>query len=106
MTSNTEKFSKLVSKDQSNTLQNLKERKKNRAMLRESKDIAFKVDNFNRENMLSIEKKWGEIIQNSYCTSTHFKNRLALKNKITQFKIEYINTSNSTEFTRQYTCKL
>ncbi len=43
MTSNREKFSKLVSKDQSNTLQNLKERKKNRAMLRESKDIAFKV---------------------------------------------------------------
>lgn len=43
MTSNREKFSELVSKDQSNTLQNLKERKKNRAMLRESKDIAFKV---------------------------------------------------------------
>jgi len=43
MTSNREKFSKLVSNDQSNTLQNLKERKKNRAMLRESKDIAFKV---------------------------------------------------------------
>lgn len=38
-----EKFSKLVSNEKSNTLQNLKERKKNRAMLRESKNIAFKV---------------------------------------------------------------
>ena len=43
MTSNKEKFLNLVSKEKSNTLQNIKERKKNRAMLRESKNIAFKV---------------------------------------------------------------
>lgn len=43
MTSKKEKFLNLVSKEKSNTLQNIKERKKNRAMLRESKNIAFKV---------------------------------------------------------------
>ena len=41
--SNKEKFLNLVSEEQSNTLQNLKERKKNRAMLRESQSIAYKV---------------------------------------------------------------
>lgn len=41
--SNKDKFLNLVSKETSNTLQNLKERKKNRAMLRESQSIAFKV---------------------------------------------------------------
>lgn len=41
--SNKDKFLNLVSKEPSNTLQNLKERKKNRAMLRESQSIAFKV---------------------------------------------------------------
>lgn len=41
--SNKEKFLNLVSAEKSNTLQNLKERKKNRAMLRESQSIAFKV---------------------------------------------------------------
>lgn len=34
---------------------------KNCLVLGGFKDIAFKVDNFNRENMLSIEKKWDEI---------------------------------------------
>ena len=41
--SNKEKFLNLVSEEKSNTLQNLKERKKNRAMLRESQSIAIKV---------------------------------------------------------------
>ena len=41
--SSKEKFLNLVSAEKSNTLQNLKERKKNRAMLRESQSIAFKV---------------------------------------------------------------
>jgi|688.fasta_scaffold700466_2 transcriptional regulator with XRE-family HTH domain len=40
---NKEKFLNLVSNEKSNTLQNLKERKKNRAVLRESQSIAFKV---------------------------------------------------------------
>ncbi|MCZ8091101.1 helix-turn-helix transcriptional regulator [Flavobacterium sp.] len=40
---NKEKFLNLVSEEQSNTLKNLKERKNNRAMLRESQSIAFKV---------------------------------------------------------------
>jgi hypothetical protein len=34
---------------------------KNCLVLGEFNDIAFKVDNFNRENMLSIEQKWDEI---------------------------------------------
>lgn len=41
--SNKEKFLNLVSEEKSNTIQKLKERKKNRAMLRESQSIAFKV---------------------------------------------------------------
>lgn len=41
--SNKERFLNLVSNEKSNTLQNLKERKKNRAMLRESQSIAFKI---------------------------------------------------------------
>ena len=34
---------------------------KNCLVLAGFKDIAFKVDNFNRENMLTIEKHWEEI---------------------------------------------
>lgn len=34
---------------------------KNCLVLGGFKDIAFKIDNFNRENMLAIEKKWEEI---------------------------------------------
>lgn len=41
--SNKENFLNIVSEEKSNTLQNLKERKKNRAMLRESQSIAIKV---------------------------------------------------------------
>lgn len=40
---NKEKFLNLVSDEKSNTLQNIKDRKKNRATLRESQSIAFKV---------------------------------------------------------------
>lgn len=40
---NKENFSKLISQEKSNTLENLRDRKKNRAMLRESQSIAFKV---------------------------------------------------------------
>jgi len=40
---NKEKFLALVSDEKTNTLQNIRERKKNRATLRESQSIAFKV---------------------------------------------------------------
>jgi plasmid maintenance system antidote protein VapI len=40
---NKENFLKLVSEKKSNTLENIRDRKKNRAMLRESQSIAFKV---------------------------------------------------------------
>lgn len=43
MTTNKDKFLSLVSKESSTTIETLKENRKNRAMLRESKNIAIKV---------------------------------------------------------------
>lgn len=43
MTTNKDKFLSLVSKESSTTFETLKENKKNRVMLRESQNIAFKV---------------------------------------------------------------
>lgn len=43
MTTNKDKFLSLVSKESSTTFETLKENRKNRAMLRESQNIAFKV---------------------------------------------------------------
>lgn len=43
MTTNKYKFLSLVSKESSTTIETLKENRKNRAMLRESKNIAIKV---------------------------------------------------------------
>lgn len=43
MTTNMDKFLSLVSKESSTTIETLKENRKNRAMLRESKNIAIKV---------------------------------------------------------------
>jgi transcriptional regulator with XRE-family HTH domain len=43
MTTNMDKFLSVVSKESSTTIETLKENRKNRAMLRESKNIAIKV---------------------------------------------------------------
>lgn len=59
---NKEKFLTLVSKEKSSTLQNLKERKKNRTMLRESQSIAFKVL-MRLETLKWTQKKLAEMLQ-------------------------------------------
>jgi plasmid maintenance system antidote protein VapI len=59
---NKENFLKLVSEKKSNTLENIRDRKKNRATLRESQSIAFKVL-LRLEDLKWTQKKFAEKLE-------------------------------------------